>query len=74
MYGYNEMTKGIQELKDTVEEDLYKQRLDSLENYFINNSLPIEDIFKESQKLLRQYPRQQDVVNLSQQIKQKRGL
>ena len=74
LYGYNEMTKGIQELKDTVEEDLFKQRFDSLENYFINNSLPIEDLFKESQKLLRQYPRQQDVVNLSQQIKQKRSL
>lgn len=74
LYGYNELTKGIQELKATLEEDLFKQKFDSLENDFINNSLPIEDLFIESQKLLIQYPRQQDVVNLSQQIKQKRSL
>ena len=74
LYGYNEMTGGIQELKDTIEEDLFNQRFDSLENNFINNSLSIEDLFEKSKKLLSQYPRQQNVINLSEQIKQKRNI
>tara|TARA_B100001769_G_C22104216_1_gene596407 strand:- start:919 stop:2760 length:1842 start_codon:yes stop_codon:yes gene_type:complete len=73
LYGYNEMTGGIQELKATIEEDLFNERFDSLENNFINNSLPVEDLFDKSQKLLNQYPRKQNVINLSEQIKQKRN-
>ena len=73
LYGYNEMTKGIQDLKAVIEEDLFIQRFDSLESSFINNSLPVEDLFEKSQKLLSQYPRQRDVINLSEQIKQKRS-
>ena len=73
LYGYNEMTKGIQDLKAVIEEDLFTQRFDSLESSFINNSLPAEELFEKSQKLLSQYPRQRDVINLSAQIKQKRS-
>ena len=74
LYGYNEMTKGIQDLKAVIEKDLFTQRFNSLESDFINNSLPIEDLFEKSQKLLSQYPRQSEVINLSEQIKQKRSL
>ena len=74
LYGYTEMTSGIQELKDTIEEDLFTQRFDSLENNFINNSVSIEELYEKSQKLLSQYPRQQNVRNLSEQIKQKRNI
>ena len=74
LYGYNEMTKGIQDLKAVIEEDLFIQRFDSLESNFINNSLPAEELFKKSQKLLNQYPGQRDVINLSEQIKQKRSI
>ena len=74
LYGYNEMTKGIQDLKAVIEKDLFTQRFNSLESDFINNSLPVEDLFEKSQKLLSQYPRQSEVINLSEQIKQKRSL
>tara|TARA_B100000579_G_scaffold109411_1_gene87277 strand:+ start:338 stop:2134 length:1797 start_codon:yes stop_codon:yes gene_type:complete len=74
LYGYNEMTKGIQDLKAVIEEDLFTQRFNSLESDFINNSLSVEDLFEKSQKLLSQYPRQSEVINLSEQIKQKRSL
>lgn len=74
LYGYNEMTGGIQELKASIEEDLFNQRFDRLENNFINNSLSIEEMFEASQMLLSQYPRKQDVINLANQIKQKRSL
>ena len=74
LYGYNEMTKGIQDLKAVIEKDLFTQRFNSLESDFINNSLSVEDLFEKSQKLLSQYPRQSEVINLSEQIKQKRSL
>ena len=74
LYGYNEMTGGIQELKASIEEDLFNQRFDRLENNFINNSLSMEEMFEASQMLLSQYPRKQDVINLANQIKQKRSL
>ena len=74
LYGYNDMTQGIQELQDILKEDLFNQRFNSLESNFINDSLPAEEMYKKSQKLLNQYPRKQQVINLSEQIKQKRNL
>jgi hypothetical protein len=73
LYGYNEMTGEIQQLGAIIEEDLFNQRFDSLENNFINNSSSAEDLFEKSQKLLSQYPRKQNVINLFEQIKQKRS-
>jgi hypothetical protein len=73
VYGNNAMTQAIQDLKISIEDDLFTQRFEQLQDNFINNSTSIDELYKEAETLLTQYPNKQDVLNLSRQIQQKRN-
>ena len=74
VFGINEMTTELVGLRDEVEELLYEQRFDQLSNKFINSLEPLDALYDQANTLLSLYPRNKEVQNIADQIKEKRNI
>ena len=73
VYGLGELTQEIQDLKKEIEEQIYGELFNELQENFINNSKDIESLYDDSKKLSSLYPRDTDVRSLASKISDKRN-
>ena len=73
VYGSSELTQEIRDLKKEIEEQIYDELFNELQENFINNSKDIESLYDDSNKLLSLYPRDKDIRSLASKISEKRN-
>lgn len=73
VYGSGELTQEIRDLKKEIEEQIYDELFNELQENFINNSKDIESLYNDSNKLLSLYPRDKDIRSLASKISEKRN-
>jgi len=73
VYGSGEPTQEIRDLKKEIEEQIYDEVFNELQENFINDSKDIESLYADSNKLLSLYPRDRDAISLASKISEKRN-